>query len=200
MKLHFLGMNWNKKRQALKKIFAFAGMTKERSATKKKKQMKKGFSLVELLTTVGIIGILSAVAIPSYNKYRQNAAEAAAENSAENLIKAFQACLSDGTLIGTCATANIDGALTKNCAGAQSAAVKAGMTPADMDGCDFATKSGTGVTCYSQYHVTGGYVASACRSYDPGTGQITGKEGGKEFGGNFPSMTVCINTGVCAPP
>ena len=202
MKLHFLGMNWNKKRQALKTPASAGrtdcvGMMKERSIVKKKKQ-RKGFSLVELLTTVGIIGILSAVAIPSYNKYRQNAAEAAAENSAENLIKAFQACLSDGTDIATCASEDIDDALSTPCDPGKTP-VNAGATGADADKCWFSSHTTTRVTCYSQYHVTGGYVASACRSYTPGTGQVTGKDGGAQFGQPFPTGTVCKTDGACGP-
>lgn len=52
----------------------------------------KGLSLIEILVAVSIIGIISAIAVPSFLDYRENASLTAVNSTASNIAKAYQLC------------------------------------------------------------------------------------------------------------
>ena len=54
---------------------------------------KKGFSLMEVLVAVAIIGIISAIAVPQFTANRNTAARVAGDTSVSNILKAFNNCL-----------------------------------------------------------------------------------------------------------
>ena len=56
-----------------------------------KHKTDEGFTLVELLVVVAIIGILVAIALPQYTKFKKEAAVAAAQSSIRRCVSSLSA-------------------------------------------------------------------------------------------------------------